>query len=355
MRREFFFVTCMLTALLFGSCKKSFSAEEEVTVEFLRAALQSQFDSISSITATFTISQRALESPAQPWGPVKYEWAAKPPQRFLREFPQDEQRRGYTVTFNGQRGYSIDPPRDDNSVAHVVIRREASDAFAARDIPTDAIGGRVALARSPLTEIMTHTSCRLQGQEEIDGVSCWKVQMEATDQLAGTPILVTAFFDPAHDYLPRQIEVRRKDSQNPDWHMTWAVTEFQKLADDKLALRWFPRVAEFRQLAAVQTLTVTQMAFNASIPDEKFTPDLSGGAMITDHTGPDGPHRYAWGNIDRQVKRVAAAALVNELPHPAASDRPPAAVPPQGGVWWFVLLAVSAAVVAVGLALFLKR
>ncbi|MEX1232616.1 MAG: hypothetical protein WEB58_20390 [Planctomycetaceae bacterium] len=350
-----FFTTCLLISLLFGTDKACMAAEEEVTVEFLRAALQSQLDSIRSITASFTITQRALESPAQSWGPVKYDWATTPPQQYLHEYPQNEERRGYTVTFNGEFGYSINPPRNERDIAQVEIRREASDAFEARFVPTDPIGGRVPLARSPLTAIMAHVSCQLQGETDIDGISCWKVHAEGIDQRSGTPILVTAFFDPTHGYLPRQIEVRRKDFAIPDWHLTWAVTEFQKLSDDQLALRWFPRVAEFRQLAAVQTLTVTQMALNASIPDEKFAPDLSGGAMITDHTGPDGPHRYAWGNIDRQVKRVAAAALVNELPDPAASDRPPAAVPPQGGVWWFVLLAVSAAVVAVGLALFLKR
>ncbi|MEX1232362.1 MAG: hypothetical protein WEB58_19105 [Planctomycetaceae bacterium] len=354
MRRDLF-VTCLTSALLLVAGKESFSAEEEVTVEFLKAALQSQFDSIRSITTTFTLEQRALGETAQPWGPVKYEWAAKPPQTFLREFPQDEQRRGYTVTFNGKIGYGVDPPFHEDRLTRVEIRPEASDAFAARFIPTDAIGGRVPLAVTSLTEIMTHPSCRLDGQEEIDGVSCWKVQMEATDQLAGTPILVTAFFDPSHDYLPRQIEVRRKDSQNPGWHLTWAVTEFQKLSDDTLSLQWFPLIAEFRQSVSVQTLTVEEMAINPDIPDQKFTPDFSDGAMVTDHTDPGRPRNYAMGNIDRKVERVAAAALVNELPQPAASDRTPAAVPPQGGVWWFVLLAVSAAVVAVGLALFLKR
>jgi hypothetical protein len=214
---------------------------------------------------------------------------------------------------------------------------------------------------------MSSKSCRLEGRADLNGVSCWKVYLEATDVRAQKPISVSAFFDPRHGYLPCQIEVKQLENPVPeDWHMTWAVVEFQVVPNADSSLRWFPRVSEFRQHIGVITATVTQFAIDQPLPDSMFSPNLSAGAQVADHTAENGTRNYFVGapaRVDADLKKLTAAEnrprLSDESSRAASGPvvGSQSAAPPRSGLWTFALATASIATLAAGILIrrFVKR
>jgi len=351
---------CILVAAILGPSTARTTADDTMSVDVLRAALQTQLDSIQSVTAIFSESFRV--APGQslagepPLAASRYEWAAAPPRGFLRVHALGDSS-GYSMFFDGQKGYVVKDPLGAGQYPNVSIQADAPGGMLARDVPTDPIGGRVPLTNQPLAKLMSDPSCRLVGLADVDGVSCWKIYLESIDERAQAPISVTAFFDPMHGNLPRQIDVLQLSNDAPKgWFMTWAVTEFAPVPGRATALKWFPRVAEFRQDIGVFTMTVTEFAINDPLPESRFTPDLSAGAVVFDRSGGSGIRRYVVASsamVDERITAITPADVREQFPD-KESFAQPSALPSHGGGWSIAVFLVSLGMLVAGITLWIR-
>lgn len=106
------FNACRLTLVVLALQSPVFAQGPELDIEVLRAAVESNITSISSIYATYTLTTIPNEAAAAefdlnpaPSGPHRYEWARQGDRMAIASFDSGSAGSGYRNSFDGQRGF----------------------------------------------------------------------------------------------------------------------------------------------------------------------------------------------------------------------------------------------------------
>jgi hypothetical protein len=334
--------------VVFGEADSRAAPEPEVTIEFLRNILRSQLESVHSLSANYTIAQKGTSAsskrPAKDWGPYNYELRYDGSRVSLRTDQNDAAVPPYRYSFDGQIGYDI--TEYTARPAHIQISSECPRNVDVATRPFDPIGARVRLADLPLPTMMEDPSCGLNGLVQLDGSSCWSVSLKGLDHRAQSGIVVEAWFDPAHDYLPRQITIHREGQSPEEFEWTWCVTTFERVQGNS-AVRWFPKTAEFRQQRSVQTMHVTHLELNPRFSDSVFRPKIENGAQVTDIRDLSRVKTYVASDnrtVDKRTREIVEVARKQTVP----PDSPLSAAPVQSQAWISALLWGSLACLGIG-------
>jgi hypothetical protein len=126
-------------------------------------------------------------------------------------------------------------------------------------------------------------SAKLIGKEEIDGHSCFKVDLGINTKDGKPQNRVTAWFDPEVNYWHRKIEIRPfdwKDGQ-PNFikagqQLTeYRILEFAQIEDAKTEKkRWFPKRCRMQPFPPNPVeIVIEDVKINHEIPLDRFIPD----------------------------------------------------------------------------------
>jgi hypothetical protein len=130
--------------IAFGKADTPAPKEPAVTVEFLRDVLESQLDSVRSLSATYSISQKALSEPARDWGPFDYELHVDRNRVSVFTNQHDPAVPPRRYTFDGKMTYEILERGGRSPQIELFAERRRNLDVA--DRPLDPLGARVLLA-----------------------------------------------------------------------------------------------------------------------------------------------------------------------------------------------------------------
>jgi len=299
----------------------------DFTLPELRAALESQLQSIQSMHVKYTVSYHAT-SEGRERGPRENEWAQDRERRFWLSSPPvgAEGLRASVLTFDGERGYSLiwSPTGEPKAVLTVTetANRGLKRAFA----PDLVLGLRLQLLPEPVTALLQLPGARLAPRD--DGLSDAerKVEIDGFSSVTNAALHLSLSLDTEHDFLPRRIAIYRGGMPTNEWYMIWEVREFMRVRDGVAnADRWFPRSATFTQVCGVHQLEVSEASVNVPIPVGKFRPEPSLGTTVIDDTARGEGRVYVVGGIRKADERVRRSADLAKQEIERASREAPTA------------------------------
>lgn len=272
-------------------------ADESVSLEAIRAALDEQYRSIGTLWVRFTIASNSAEARSE----RRYEYARQGTQRLLISEPFV--RPGSTVTerswcsFDGVNGFELIYGVRSGQVETAIKTRSPPASWQSSDVPGQLLGLSIPGSTDSLPSLLARTTDAATSIEEVASVSCIRVDL-GPFLVQGRPVnTLTVWLDPAVDHLPRRLmvmPVRLSDShagtreqpfelQKGEMAYELEVTEFIQIHDSLLdRLRWFPR----RAVAIQQVeISIDEIKLNEAIPADKFVPELPLGAKLIEETG----------------------------------------------------------------------
>jgi len=317
------FAACIAIVGLRGPNARAGSELAQMSLPELRAALDTQLQTIRSMRAKYTVSYEPAGD-GRAWGPDEFEWAQDGERRFLARSPAGAGvgSRPRIVTFDGSRGYSyrvltpaLSPggtPRGE-PIAVLALTDAANPALGMAFAPDMPLGARHALLRERVTTLMGLPGARLAKRDESTPGNQYNIEIDGVLSVANAPLRVLLTLDAEHDFLPLRVAVYyEKGSPNAKYYMIWDVRAFMRVRDGQTnAERWFPRSATYTQVGGMHRLEVTEATVNLDIPVETFQPRAAPGETVVDGTAEGQGRRYVVGgrrNADELVRHAADLA-----------------------------------------------
>ena len=336
------------------------AGEDAKTLQTIRAAVREQLSSINSLQLKFHEYdlQANVHLADSEWviSGDKYLLAIGPGQ----QTPGGPQTRTW-YSFDGKKSYSTEYEPKDLSKVRSISRTSFNRFYYVTALSADAAGSsRLIAADETFLAVLDHPTAKLLGNEEVEGRSCWKVDLGMLSYKGKPTNRLIAWFDPEVGYWARKVMsnpdiVPRTDGQPTilgDGQMPWSHTAIEFDQFDDMALggkRWFPTHYKMGSMQRTTEVIFDEIEINPTIPDSRFTPEIPEGMLITDEPGtPDQVSYYAGGDAGYEIhkKRAmeAAAALSKSGPgNPLIDAQNDTALK-----WTTVLLALSSVIVVVG-------
>lgn len=189
--------------------------------------------------------------------------------------------------------------------------------------------GHSVRARS-LRELFQDSRTHVAGQETLDGQACWKVDFgpfptgPIPNESKTSDLWISAWFDPAAGYLPRQIAFWSTESGSRTellkTRSTNRVTSFRRL--DEIS-GWFPETMVLESWLARETFQLREVTVGKRLPKQLFQPTIDG-VPIVNLSDPRSKDAY-----DREL--IAASVSDNEAAVNTAGGRILSATPPAPG------------------------
>jgi hypothetical protein len=192
------------------------------------------------------------------------------------------------VSFDGRVQHQIE--RDGNGKIITFVNQERAPDIQGkfnhkflRQPPTQYIfGWSFGVSDQTFSDLLD--KAKLDGKEEIDGHSCFKVDL-GINTLDGKQMnRVTGWFDPEVNYWHRKIEIRPfdwKDGQpntiKPGQQLTeYRILEFAQVEDAKSGkMRWFPKRCRMIPFPPRPVeIVIDDVKINHEIPLDRFIPDV---------------------------------------------------------------------------------
>jgi hypothetical protein len=217
----------------------------------------------------------------------KYTWAFQG-QRFL--FAYEGGKSFYTkfgnkqwMSFDGAQFYHLHFDEAGEMQMNRSPLKPPHPGFPGSSEPRFSFGWEIVASDQSLNQLLE--AARLDGKAEIDGHSCWKVDLGENSFEGNKTNHLRAWFDPAVGYWPRRIEIRPHDFKigqpntlrSGQVYGDYRILEFDKVEDGQTGRkRWFPKRCQFDQFPMKKVdIVVEDVRINHPIPDERFIPDLS--------------------------------------------------------------------------------
>jgi len=273
--------------------------------------------------------------------------------------------------FDGERGYALAYHRSDpTKLNNVRVLDGEPVSLEMADIPL-LLGWNTVILRKSVITLLDAGDAKLLGKRQIDGALCYEVEFGPTPPPTDIPdpLLVVAWFDSQHGWLPRRICIgAESDFRDPDAYALkktaqarWQsdVKSFQEV-NDPLHQRtlFFPYDAELavgRNLR--HAIHLEEVTLNPTLAAAVFHPHIPDGVQLEEHHGTARYQRTVTGEDDAKAEHErsleadrVAAGLVPETPRPAATPGLIDARPRPSSRLPYIMLSTSvlAFVVALG-------
>jgi hypothetical protein len=320
-------------------------------LERIRDATRENFAAIHSFQLSFhhydPVAKRHL---------AKYDWTVSGDRFLLVQpiargaYPTGADSR-LQMSFDGRKLYMHDFDPNDVTQLRSISQSPKIESIYYGSVPLDAFGWRLPSCDQTFRGLLDGPSARLLGHEDVEGNSCWKVDLGVVT-FNGTPTnRLTAWFDPAVGYwlrrlrsMPDIVPPRLAPGQMLYDKIAMEFDEF-----DDLALggkRWFPTRYKLVGMQKTFELILEEIKLNPPISDDQFTPEIPYGTLITGGPGIT-PYRLRDPVEEQELAARAAdsaaryAAWMKAQAQTSAFDAMASERPEWIAVLWKLLLVVT--------------
>jgi LPXTG-motif cell wall-anchored protein len=389
-------VAALLLLLIGAAFCSSASAEDEIDLKTIHAALESYESSIKTLEGIYTSHSIGTPQRARPlmMEDLRFERkfaydlatgrsAIESGQTWLYSEISRTQRfsQRQRNAFDGERFYALlnttaasplasDLPRD---VPHN-LNLSRNDETRSYYCPRALSGLRLKDFGVSLADLIDRSEATLAGRDNVDGTMCYRISIRRPG------IETTAWLDPGRDFLFRALERRRvpragtdEDAQRVGQIEMIEIQEFGEFPDiARNEPRWFPVRATVRNPGRLETIKIESLSINPPLEDDRFRFDpatLPDGVRVTDRSVRQkevisftGNRPDLWESVQALVD--AESKEMRELVDRAAPD-PPAPIPkrqqvrelPATGIqdWVWALVAGSLLLLVRGVWCLMRR
>lgn len=278
----------MLLALVLSLTTESAIAAEDLTS--LRQKITNNLHSIGSIEIRYQVTSQIPKAanlqrffPPGSEKPQSSVWAKQGAKEFYELEPRivagktDRTLR----SFDGRQYLQFQfTPGDATAVQRADVRNLPPGEAFDDAIISILIGLRVPDTPLSLVDLLARPAARFEGEEEVEGHRCHKIESGEFEGYGGTIRRLTIWVEPKFDYLPRKLAPYLvRDSKNELWPprtVPYTITEYFEVEDSVLGRkRWLPKKAKYTEEIEVLTASV-----NPVFASDRFTPLIPAGAHV---------------------------------------------------------------------------
>ena len=337
--------------------------EDAKTLQTIRAAARENFTSIHSLELQFHRYDPATKTRLSNW-----EWTIQGEKFLLTTVgPGKQIENGPDIrswsSFDGKKCYRLDYDPDDlSTVRSIAVSSSIQGGYDAMGVLPKLFGWRLAACDQTFLGLLDGPAARVIGLDDVEGTPCWKVDLGTVTYKGKTTNRLTAWFDPAVGHWMRRLSsmpqvVPPKDGERgvlADGQMPYdyVAAEFGRFDDLMLGgQRWFP--TRYKMVGPIDHRTIEyileKIKINPPIPEDRFTPDIPTGMLVTDEPGtPDQVSYYAGGDAGYEAYTKATLAEAAEM-STAGPGNPFIDARSDGRFrWTTILLSMSLLVLVIG-------